>query len=478
MLSRKSYLNVSLAAITAGLLLSVGSAAAQQSPADVIEAEFPFEKAVLVEGLKAPHEIRVGTDGQLWVTERIGKRLIRVNPETGDIKPAFEFAIPDVLEGAQTGVMGFAFHPDFGNGTDKIFVVHTYEDSERTDPSRPDAADPYHRLFQTVVTLDWDAETETVTGSTDVLTGIPANNDHNSGRIVFGQDGKLYLTVGDQGHNQLVNYTRPIESQRLPTADELAAGDHFAYQGKVLRFNEDGSIPSDNPTLDGVQSHIFTLGHRNAQGIAVGPDGTIYANEHGPSSDDEINILVSGGNYGWPNVSGLVDDSHYAYGNWSAASVDPTTLTFNQPEDGFPAEVTVEKESDWAGAADMKTPLATLFTVGADEEINFGYFERPTVGPSSIDFYVGDAVPELSGKLLSTAMKHGAIYAIDPVATGDDAKFTKYYLGQNRLRDLEIADGGKTIYLVTDSAGGVLNAAGEGASELENPGAILVYTAK
>jgi hypothetical protein len=75
-------------------------------------------------------------------------------------------------------------------------------------------------------------------------------------------------------------------------------------------------------------------------------------------------------------------------------------------------------------------------------------------------------------------MKHGAIYAIDPAATGDDAKFTKYYLGQNRLRDLEIADGGKTIYVVTDSAGGVLNAAGEGVGELENPGAILVYTAK
>src|SRR5690606_30649774 len=139
---------------------------------------------------------------------------------------------------------------------------------------------------------------------------------------------------------------------------------------------------------------------------------------------------------------------------------------------------TAEKESDWAGGADMKLPLATLFTVAADEEINFGYFERPTVGPSSIDFYVSDAVPELSGTLLSTALKHGAIYAIDPVATGDDAKFTKYYLGQNRLRDLEIAGGGKTIYLVTDSAGGVHNAAGEGASELENPGAILVYTAK
>ena len=478
MLSSKSYLNVSLAAVVAGLMLSASSAYAQQSPADVIEAAFPFEKSVLVDGLSAPHEITLGTDGQLWVTERTGKRLIRVNPETGAVKTAFEFAIPDVLEGAQTGVMGFAFHPDFGKGSDQIFVVHTYEDADRTDPSRPDVADPYHRLFQKVVRLDWDAATETVTGSSDVLTGIPANNDHNTGRIVFGQDGKLYLTVGDQGHNQLVNYTRPIESQRLPTAAELAEGDHFAYQGKVLRFNVDGSVPSDNPTLDGVQSHVFTLGHRNAQGIAVGPDGAIYANEHGPSSDDEINVLVSGGNYGWPHVAGLADDSHYAYGDWSSASVDPSTLTFIQPNEGFPAEVSVEQETEWAGLAEMKTPLATLFTVGAEEEYDFGYFARPTVAPSSIEFYEGDAVPELANRLLSTTLKHGAIYTIDPAATGDDAKFTKYYLGENRLRDLDIADGGKTIYIVTDAAGGVLNAANEGVGEQENPGAILVYTAK
>ncbi|RYE85698.1 MAG: dehydrogenase, partial [Hyphomicrobiales bacterium] len=399
-------------------------------------------------------------------------------PESGEIKTAYEFDIPDVLEGAQTGVMGFAFHPDFGKGTDQIFVVHTYQDDKLTDPTHPDTSDPYHSLFQKVVRLDWDAASEKVTGSTDILTGIPANNDHNSGRMVFGQDGKLYLTVGDQGHNQLVNYTRPIEAQRLPTAEEFAAGDHFAYQGKVLRMNPDGSVPDDNPTLDGVKSHIFTLGHRNPQGIAVGPDGTIYANEHGPSSDDEINVLVSGGNYGWPNVAGFADDSHYAYGNWSAASVDPSTLTFTQPEEGFPDTVAVVKETEWPGLPDMKTPLATMFTVAPDAEYDFSYFARPTTAPSSIEYYASDAVPELSNKLLSTTLKHGAIYAFDPKATGEDAKFTRYYLGANRLRDLEISADGKTIYVLTDSFGGVLNKDGEGVGEVENPGAIMVYTAK
>jgi len=471
----KSLLSAGLVALLASVAVAP-AAMAQQSPEDVVNAEFPFDKTVLVDGLANPHEIRVGTDGWLWVTERTGKRLIRVNPETGAIVPVYTFDMPDVEEGAQTGVMGFAFHPDFGRGTDQIFVVHTYADAARTDPTRPDAADPYHNLFTKVERLDWSVDTESVIATHDVLTGIPANNDHNSGRLEFGADGMLYLTVGDQGNNQGNNYLRHNEAQTLPTAEQLAAGDHFAYQGKVLRFATDGSIPADNPTIEGVQSHIFTVGHRNAQGLAVGPDGTLYVNEHGPSSDDEINVLVAGGNYGWPHVAGYIDDSHYVYADWS--KVTDTSLAFVQPDQGPPDAVPQQAESVWEGGATMQAPLATLFTVDADAEIDFGYFARPTAGPSAIEFYSSDAVPELTGKLLNTTMKHGALYAIDPAATGDDAKFTKYYLGQNRLRDLEVSADGKTIYMVTDQGGGVLGADGQGTDQLEDRGAILVYTAR
>lgn len=83
---------------------------------------------------------------------------------------------------------------------------------------------------------------------------------------------------------------------------------------------------------------------------------------------------------------------------------------------------------------------------------------------------------DLQGKLLTTALKHGSIYAFDPAAI-EGAGFTRYYLGQNRLRDIEIADGGRTIYMLTDSQGGVQNEDGDGADGLENPGAILVHTA-
>ncbi|WP_103174475.1 PQQ-dependent sugar dehydrogenase [Paracoccus sp. SY] len=105
---------------------------------------------------------------------------------------------------------------------------------------------------------------------------------------------------------------------------------------------------------------------------------------------------------------------------------------------------------------------------------DFGYFCRPSIGPSSIAWYDGP-VADLQGRLLSTALKHGSIYAFDPAA-GEG--FTRYYLGQNRLRDIEIADDGQTIYLLTDSQGGIQNEQGEGAEGLENPGAILVYTAR
>ncbi|MRX51969.1 hypothetical protein GI374_16390 [Paracoccus sp. S-4012] len=463
-------------ALSAVAMLSAANA--QQSPQDVTDAEFPFEKAVLASGLGNPFEIRLGPDGMLWVTERTAGRLSRVNPENGSVISAYEFALPEITSGAQTGVMGFAFHPDFGNGSDQVFVYVTYEDETRTDPTRPDEADPYHDLFNKVVRLDYDAATGRLSNPTDILTGIPANNDHNSGRMQVGPDGLIYLTVGDMGHNQLANWCHPIESQTLPSAEQVEAEDWFAYQGKVLRMNLDGGIPEDNPEIDGVRSHIFSYGHRNPQGIDFGPDGTLYSNEHGPDTDDEINVIEAGGNYGWPHVAGQQDDNFYLYANWSEASEPCESLQWIGPSQGAPEVVPQQQETEWQAPENYKPPLATMFTVS--EPIpgceDFGYFCRPSIGPSSIDFYEG-GVPELEGMLLMTALKHGSIYAFDPKA-GAEGDFTRYYLGMNRLRDLEIADDGRTIYIATDSQGAVQNAEGEGAAGLENAGAILVYTAR
>jgi len=99
----------------------------------------------------------------------------------------------------------------------------------------------------------------------------------------------------------------------------VAAKDWSTYVGKTMRMELDGSIPADNPVIHGVRSHIFTYGHRNPQGLTNGPGGRIFSDEHGPKSDDEINLLHAGNNYGWPFVAGFRDGQAYQYANWSAA---------------------------------------------------------------------------------------------------------------------------------------------------------------
>lgn len=466
-------------ALTAAALVP---ASAQQSPKDVTVAEFPFKKAVLADGLGNPFEIRLGPDGWLWVTERTAGRVTRINLEDGSTKTAYEFnapevfGVPEVIEG-QTGVMGFAFHPHFGNGTDQVFVYHTYKDAERTDPTQLDEAAPFHRLFNKVVRFDYDAASGKLSNPTDVLTGIPSSNDHNSGRMQIGPDEMIYLTVGDQGYNQLINWCRPIESQTLPTEEQIAAEDHFAYQGKVLRMNLDGSIPENNPEINGTRSHVYSYGHRNPQGLVFGPDGKLYSNEHGPDSDDEINIIEAGGNYGWPHVAGQQDDNYYLYARWSEATEPCDGLNWVNPSQEQPNVVPQEAESEWQTPENYVAPIATMFTVseplpGCDD---FSYLCRPSVGPSSIAFFEGDGVPELSGRLLSTTLKHGSIYSFNP--GGEEDGFTRYYLGTNRLRDIAISDDGRTIYIATDAHGGVVNPNGGAADTPGNPGAILVYTA-
>ena len=82
-------------------------------------------------------------------------------------------------------------------------------------------------------------------------------------------------------------------------------------------MNLDGSIPADNPSINGVRSHIYTYGHRNPQGLEFGPNGLLYSSEHGPGTDDELNLIVAGSNYGWPHVAGYRDNRGYVYANWS-----------------------------------------------------------------------------------------------------------------------------------------------------------------
>jgi len=185
----------------------------------------------------------------------------------------------------------------------------------------------------------------------------------------------------------------------------LAAKDYFAYQGKSLRLNLDGSIPDDNPEIAGVRSHVFTYGHRNMQGIAFGPDGTLYASEQGPKTDDEVNILTSGGNYGWPHVVGYQDDQAYQYARWaeSTAGCDKIEFSDIKIDDTVPRE----DETKWLGP--FNPPLATLFTVPTGWNFEdpacggMNFICWPTVAASSIEVYNG-GIPGFDHALLVTAL--------------------------------------------------------------------------
>jgi glucose/arabinose dehydrogenase len=118
---------------------------------------------------------------------------------------------------------------------------------------------------------------------------IPSASYHDGGRIAFGPDGMLYATVGDAGQSS-------------------SAQDLDSPAGKILRMTPDGDVPDDNPFPD---SLVYSYGHRNPQGLAWAPDGTMFATEFGQDTWDELNVIVPGGNYGWPEVEGIAGDDDF-----------------------------------------------------------------------------------------------------------------------------------------------------------------------
>ncbi|MGH3669423.1 MAG: PQQ-dependent sugar dehydrogenase, partial [Pseudonocardiaceae bacterium] len=280
---------------------ATGCTAAQENTASPDGSGAP---RVLTTGLAEPWEINWGPDGFLWITEKGGKRVTRVNPADGSKSTVI--TIPDVYSSqSQDGLLGMAFRPDSRTGNDDVYLAYTYD----ADPGQ--AVDRQAKI----VRYTYDPATRMLNRPADLITGLPASTDHNGGRLLVGPDQKLYYAIGDQGNNQFDRACNPIRSQDLPTAQDVSTRNWATYQGKILRLNLDGSVPADNPVIKGVRSHIFTYGHRNPQGLTFGPGGRLFSTEHGPKSDDEINLNVPGKNYGWPFVSGFKDDEAYTYEN-------------------------------------------------------------------------------------------------------------------------------------------------------------------
>jgi len=239
------------------------TAAATPEPTAAPTGPVAWTVETFVSGLEIPWEMRFLPDGRIFVTERPGR--VRVI-ENGQLRPEPVATIPDVAPVGEGGLLGMALHPDFANNH-WIYFYYTYQ-------SGGGVANKVVRYTET---------NNTLVDPVVILDGIPGAQIHDAGRLGFGPDGKLYITTGDAAQPELAQDTNSLA-------------------GKILRLNDDGSVPPDNPFPG---SPVYSYGHRNPEGLAWEPGtNALYATEHGPSAHDEVNQIQPGANYGWPIMQG------------------------------------------------------------------------------------------------------------------------------------------------------------------------------
>ena len=263
--------------------------------------------STLATGLEAPWSLAV-LDGTTLVSERDSGRILELDADGVQREVG---TIDGVQARGEGGLLGIAVHDG-----------HLYACSTGTDENR------LQRLA-----LTGEPGSHGLGEAETLLDGIEAASVHNGGRIAFGPDGMLYVTVGDAGN-------------------AAAAQDRDSLPGTILRLTPDGDIPSDNP-FDG--SPVYSYGHRNPQGLAWDEDGTLYASEFGQDTWDELNVIEPGGNYGWPEVEGAAGDDRF---------VDPVQQW--EPADASPSGMAAADGSLWIanlrGQRLREVPLGDLST--------------------------------------------------------------------------------------------------------------------
>lgn len=345
-----------------------------------------LQNTVVATNLNVPWDMEYGADGFIWFTELAGN-IKRMDPDTFAIENIF--TISDVaLFGFSVGLHSIVLHPDF-NSNHYLYVHYAYTNTTSK-----------------IVRYEYDATGHTLINPTIILGSIPAGISHNGSRMVI-LDDKLFISLGD-------TYNTPAVAQNLSSIN-----------GKVLRMNLDGSIPLDNPIAG---SYIWTLGHRNPQGLCYG-NGRLYSSEHGTANNDEINIIEPNRNYGWPTVEGLCNTA---------------------------AEIT------FCTANNVKEPIWSW---------------SPSIAPAGISYYQNAAIPEWNNSLLVSVLKNKELIHLKLSEDGSAVTEQHIYLANTygRLRDLLVLPDGR-VFLCTSNKdyAGSPTASDDKIIELKNPDALGV----
>lgn len=354
------------------LLVSLAACASEQGSTD---GSADYRVVPLAGGLSHPWALAFLPDGDILISERPG--LLRIFRD-GALLPDPVPGLPDITATGQGGLLDLALHPGFEDNRWLYFTYAAAVDRGVTT-----------RLARARFDGDRLQDVEVL------FTAEPASRGgrHFGSRIVFDNDGYVFLSVGDRGD--------------MPRAQRL--DDHA---GSIIRLHDDGRVPEDNPFVGRADARpeIYAWGVRNPQGMTLHPEtGMLWEHEHGPRGGDEINIIESGLNYGWPVITHGIDYSGAVIG-----------------------EGIREKEG-------MEQPL---------------HHWTPSIAPSGMAFYEGDAFPGWDGDLLVGALAHRHLARL---SLDDDAVVSEVRMleDQNRrIRDVRVRDG--LIYVLTDHDPGEL----------------------
>ena len=339
-----------------------------------------WQKVTVIEGLEHPWSMVWLPKGEILITERPGRlRVVR----EGKLDPKAIAGVPEVFAVGQGGLLDVAIHPQFAQNR---WIYLTYAHGDREANRTRVARAVYDGASLRDVRVIFEVS-QAKTGS-----------QHFGSRLLWLPDGTLLVAIGDGGNPplQLAGDLIRKQSQNLQS-----------HLGKIIRINDDGSLPKDNPFAG---SKIWSYGHRNIQGISFDPmTKRVWATEHGAKGGDELNLIEKGKNYGWPVVSASQE-----YGT-------------NTP---------VSREKSRPDLIDPKT----IWT--------------PAIAPSGLVFYTGNRFPNWQGNLFAGGLVSRDIRRLSVDKSGEIINQEAIPIGQ-RVRDVRQSPDG-FLYLLTDEGNGQL----------------------